>query len=165
MAGLIHNTPGSSLSLVGKSPDSRKYFLSHPNGGNVPVCASFFRSTFSMTKSSIADLTRGKNIDPINVPVKKKPPTAKDHDLDLFFEDLPLMPSHYNRENSSKKYLPRDINSVAQLHRQYKRRQVMEGKDPYKLTKFSDEYNIRNITLYIPVNDQCSICVVNHHEP
>lgn len=91
-------------------------------------------------------------------PIKTKPKDAKDKHLDAFFASLPLMPSHYNRENSQKKYLQSDLTYLAQLYAEYKRRETISGRIPFKITKFSEVFHTQNLALYIPLKDQCIIC-------
>lgn len=86
------------------------------------------------------------------------------HQIDIdflknFFNQLPKLPSHYNRANSSKLYLEPVFKSLSQLYQLYC--ETCKNADRKHLSNktFYCQFNDSNLAIYQPKKDQCDICV------
>lgn len=80
------------------------------------------------------------------------------YDMRQFFDELPLLPSHYCRKNSMKSYLQTDIWSWNQLYLLYTERCNREGKKPLSKFSFLCMKDEKNLAIHIPKKDKCDIC-------
>lgn len=163
LATLINNTSRSDV-IKGTVPDQRTYYLPMRKTKLI-VCAKMFQDTFCVSKASISDMFQGKKKDPLSRPVHVKPRDAKDVALDAFFAGIPLMASHYNRKDSSKLYIQRDITTLAQVYERYVETENAEGRDVFKSSKFNESFHQKNLALYVPLKDRCFVCQANEQEP
>lgn len=79
--------------------------------------------------------------------------------LNSFLNQLPKMPSHYNRQNTSKVYLEPIYRNAAHLYITYKQFCVEKEEQPYARNKFHTEVKSRNIAIHTIKKDMCDICV------
>ena len=145
------------------SPAQRTYYLPL-DSVNVPVCGKLFVDTLSIAKSSLSDMFR-QNKDPTLKSVRTRPTDERDHNLNDFFASVPLMPGHYNRADSDKKYIQRDIETLNDLYVEYENREKAANRKPYQMTKFCEVFKEKNLSLYQPLRDRCGICLSNELDP
>lgn len=80
--------------------------------------------------------------------------------LDEFLSSLPSMESHYCRAQSKKKYLEPMWNSKEELFRFYVNDWCKsKNEEPLSITKFSQMFQDRNLSLFRPKKDECDICM------
>lgn len=137
--------------------DSRKYFLPL-NENQFPVCSLMFTSTLCIDRMFIGRLIKNKIPDQIHRPIRSCPDSLKEAHLNTFFCSLETLPSHYNRLNSSKKYLTRSVESIMQLFNEYKERQESLGYESFGRSKFFEKFNESNLSIYQPLRDRCEQC-------
>lgn len=151
------NSTGNSNIIEGEKKDFRQYFL--PIGTNkVRVCAQLFRDTLSLSKTYICGLFKKPLPCAAQRPIVVRENQQMEKTLQDFFNSLPLMPSHYNRENSNKKYIQRDIESVTTLYSEYKAQQEGKSAQYCQKTKFREAFEKTNIAIFKPIKDRCEKC-------
>lgn len=152
----VVNDPKSN-SIVGCRPDHRTYSLPFIDE-KLTVCSKMFTSTLSVEKTFIFRVFKQKNSVPLMKKVTTRPETQQHQELKQFLALLPTLPSHYNRANSSKKYLARDVESVAELFQIYKKTEEEAGRKPFQRSKFFEEFSNSNYRIYVPLRDRCETC-------
>lgn len=143
--------------VEGEKRDKRSYFLPVGNEQH-QVCAKMFHSTLSLSSWFVMTFFKQPITNPVNKPIVTRRSLSLQDELEMFFKSLPLMPSHYNRENSKKKYIQRDIRSTTALYDEYKKRQENSSRPFFKKSKFHEEFDKANICLYRPLKDRCEKC-------
>jgi len=125
------------------------------------VCKPFFQSTFGITEKQIRNWVV-RAVQKCGIP-RAVVPLVRNVDQDVssverFLDDIPKMPSHYRRSQSSKEYLEPIINSKAQLYKLYAEECAGRNETPLGRTKFNAVLEQKNISLFSPKNDQCDLC-------
>lgn len=126
-----------------------------------PVCQTMFLATFdisvSVIKTSLVKNSpdkRGKHI----INRKRLSPilinSVKDH-----IKQFPLLPSHYCRADSRRKYLDENL-TVAKMHRLYLLTRNTDEPFTATLRQYRDIFNTCfNLSFFRPKKDQCSLCL------
>ena len=142
------------------------------------VCKNFFLATLNLNYSKVryvVDHRSGKNVakrDGRGRKTERTPAQQKNHDLvHEFIRKLPAVPSHYCRSSTSKKYLPQEFISKANVYRVLYQPFVAQKKtqDPtvkeVSLNKFITVFNEYNLSFHQPKKDKCVVCAVNGAAP
>ncbi|KAL4702884.1 hypothetical protein ACJJTC_005795 [Scirpophaga incertulas] len=147
--------------------DSRRNFtlIYHLNNGQetYQVCRNMFVNTlgigYRMVQSWVTDGSHGipvtlknKNT-PVNYMVRSQ--------LELltnFFDSLPKMPSHYNRQNSSKLYLEPVFQTIKDVYKLYLAKCNEARQSSFSRKKFCEVMNSNNISLFKVKKDKCNLC-------
>lgn len=81
------------------------------------------------------------------------------NDAKNYIEDLPVLPSHYNRPQSTRLYIPQDFKTVTNLYRLYVK--YCEDKAITHLSDrlFRNLFSEYNLTFHVPKKDKCKLCV------
>nr|CAI5827869.1 unnamed protein product [Callosobruchus analis] len=92
-----------------------------------------------------------------NVPLK---PKGNEH-LESFLNELPKIPSHYCRSQSSKLYLEPIFKSQKEVFDVYVENCSESKIKPLSLTQFKKFFIKLNIGLFQPKKDQCDLCCMH----
>ena len=161
------------MSTVGEDKASRRKFsrIFHlkKEGESLPVCKEMFISTLAISQQKVnGAINRDKENTGITLAVVKprNPRPAKclkwmDDDitfLDEFFEKVPKVPSHYCRRDTTKTYLYVIFPTLIKLYDVYKARCQAFKKTVFSLSKFSDVFKGKSLSLYKRKKDKCNTC-------
>lgn len=169
-----------AISHVNRVPTQRKTTLNDSRRGETltysltfndckyPVCRTTFLNTIgigsftvqSWTKKGNHAMLMNKNCENLNR-VKNSPHAENIAYLKDFLRQLPKLPSHYNRANSSKLYLEPIFKSLKQLYDLYLEHCKKADKHTVSTKTFYNQFNESNLALYVPKKDQCDICVAH----
>lgn len=136
-----------------------KYHLK-VDGKNLRVCRIFFLNTLCIGRCSVLSwvnkpVTAHNNVMrnfENNISEEKK-------DMNLFFDSLPVMESHYCRAVTQKKYLLPEWRSKQMLYDFYSKDWcATHNVRPLSLRTFHSVFESRNLGLFAPKKDQCEIC-------
>lgn len=149
--------------------NSYKYFISWDDK-TLEVCQQFLLKTLDISQTvmryamkhavqnTCKSDQRGKH-EPVNKTSSEM--TNKIHD---FIRQLPAVPSHYCRNQSSRKYLPQELRNVSFLYRIYIKYEETNGrskKDCVSLKVFRNVFKKDfNLGFHLPKKDKCSLCEV-----
>ena len=159
---------------VSKKGESRRHFSRKYNffieGKNVQVCKKMFLNTHGISEqwvttalsrieetSMVKEDSRGKHGNRPHKLNKNILNSVRDH-IKMF----PVVPSHYIRKNSNKKYLEEGLN-ICKMHRLYLAymQENNSGQQVATLRQYRDIFNTEfNISFFKPKKDQCDRCVV-----
>ncbi|RVE40369.1 hypothetical protein evm_014980 [Chilo suppressalis] len=142
-----------------------KYFINDGEGRR-PVCQQFLLKTLDITQryvnytltnaimGSAKPESRGRI-----VPKNKTSDTVKASAVD-FIKQLPALPSHYCRKDTTKLYLPVEFKNLKNLYRFYKETHASKGVDYLSERLFRDIFNLDfNIGFHVPKKDKCLKCL------
>ncbi|KAF0715046.1 Uncharacterized protein FWK35_00033164, partial [Aphis craccivora] len=73
-----------------------------------------------------------------------------------FLNEIPKVPSHYCRKQSSRLYLPPDL-SIANLYEIYSKKENSEAVNINVFRKISKEFE-PPLAIFLPKKDQCAVC-------
>lgn len=142
-----------------------KYFINEGEGRR-QVCLTFILNTLDITQkflhytlSHASYGTAQEDLRGKHVPPNK---TSKDliDSVKKYIENLPSVPSHYCRKNSSKFYLPQEFKNLTNLYRLYKQNYQTEGKDVVGEKVFKNIFLKEfNIGFHVPRKDKCVKCI------
>lgn len=76
-----------------------------------------------------------------------------------FLDDLPKMPSHYCRKDSSKQYLEFNFESKANLYKLYQEKCISEQRTPLSSSYFSEPFENQHQAIIVPKKEHCNTCV------
>lgn len=132
----------------------------------IKVCQQFFIKTLDISQKLLQYTLRNRNED-ANIPSEdkrgKKEPANKTSAQDTkaiksFIEMLPALPSHYNRANTTKKYLPTELKSMTNVYRLYEKDCVKNNISAVKVKVFMKTIKKYNIGIHAPKKDKCPVC-------
>lgn len=141
-----------------------KYHLKK-DGARFLVCKALFISTLGVTEDEIRDwLSAAPNT--VEIPKSPQPPdktkdtkkTKMFNEAKEFLTEIPKMPSHYCRSETSKLYLESSFTSISEVHREYLKQMSEKGKTSYNITRFTEIFKEMNLALFQPKKDQCDLC-------
>lgn len=147
------------------------YFINEGEGRR-QVCQKFLIATLDITqrylyytltnaqyKLSKTDM-RGKHIPP-----NKTSAQAKDSVIQ-YIKNLPAVPSHYCRKDSTRLYLPQEFKNLSNLYLLYKKDFSSNGKDYVGERVFRNIFTHEfNISFHVPKKDKCLKCVSFKNNP
>lgn len=150
----------------------RNYSLKYTlplQGQKLQVCQRMFLNTLSIGEFTVQSWVRDSNYCNMipykeksnskrNVPLKEEQ-TIQMKFLNNFLDELPKLPSHYNRANTSKLYLEPIIRNMKELTDIYKRQCHENNVTPLSRQVFTRKVNEKNISLHKSKKDKCDICV------
>ena len=160
----------TSVSTVGEGETSRRKFsrIFHlkKEGESLPVCKEIFISTLAISQQKVnGAINRDKENTGNTFAVVKprNPRPAKgfkwmDDDitfLDEFFEKVPKASS---RRDTTKTYLSVIFPTLIKLYDVYKARCQAFKKTAFSLSKFSDVFKGKSLSLYKRKKDKCNTC-------
>ncbi|XP_069357325.1 uncharacterized protein [Maniola hyperantus] len=142
-----------------------KYFINEAEGRRF-VCKQFLAATLNISNKTIYSIVknasggcaredmRGK----CEPPNKTKKPTIDA--VNRFIKNLPAVPSHYCRQDSSKVYLPQEYKNVTNLYKLYKQHYVDQDVDVVSDRIFRKIFQDNfNIGFHVPKKDKCLKCL------
>ncbi|XP_063242587.1 uncharacterized protein LOC134542350 [Bacillus rossius redtenbacheri] len=135
------------------------------DGKVVYVCLQFLMATLGISKKllqySLQNMSILKTAKPDQrgkAPSCMKTPDSASKEVEIFIKDLPAVPSHYNRANSNKRYLPANLNRRL-VYEDYKKYLTEKGKSNFvSLQVFKKIFNKFNIGFHKPKKDKCVTC-------
>lgn len=138
---------------------SYKYRIDVDNGERY-VCRQFLLATLAISKKklqyTLSNCTSMKTAKPDGrgrALSSIKTPEHQINKIESFLKTLPTVPSHYNRANSNKKFLPSGLNRRL-LYEEYKK-----GSTSFvSFEIFKKEFRKYNIGFHKPKKDKCIIC-------
>lgn len=145
---------------------TNEYFLKK-DGVRKKVCKQFLINTMAITVRLLRTVLANKEENKFPVPDQRghhrsynKVSDEQTEKFKEFINSLPLVPSHYCRSSSSKKYLPADVKSFNNVFRMYQKSLGTENKNLIlKKTKFMQLLKKHfNIGIHVPKKDKCSKC-------
>ncbi|CAG9788155.1 unnamed protein product [Diatraea saccharalis] len=147
--------------------DSRRNFtlIYNLNNGqqNYQVCRDMFLNTlgigYRMVQSWVNDSSHGI---PATIKIKDTSVNnvvrSQEDFLSNFLDSLPKMPSHYNRQNSSKLYLEPVLQTIKDVYKLYLVKCNETGQPSFSRKKFSEVMSSKNISLFNVKKDKCNLC-------
>lgn len=147
------------------------YFINEGEGRR-QVCQKFLLHTLDLSQRFVhytvanaeANLSktdmRGKH-----VPANKTTALVKKSVVD-YIQNLPAVPSHYCRKDSTRLYLPQEFKNLTHLYQLYKTDFSSKGKDYVGEKVFKNIFTTEfNITFHVPKKDKCKKCVSFANNP
>ena len=129
------------------------------------VCLKTFSATFGIKPSTIHRWIKESRHGMVRSPAEKKYESkinqsnkTKEDNSRKFLNELPKLPSHYCRKDSSKLYLENTIPNAAKLYDlfiSWCEEQSVEIPSRWLLMQV---FNELNLAFYIPKKDQCDVC-------
>lgn len=108
----------------------------------------------TLVKLTVSQTSGAKNL-------SSKPFAKERQELDRFLDSLPNMESHYCRDTTQKKYLLPEWPTKQSLYEIYKDDWCTERNvRPLSIAAFSEAFEIKNFSLYLPKKDQCEKCAL-----
>lgn len=141
------------------------YFINEGEGKR-QVCLRFMLNTLDLTQKfvhytlshasygSAKEDLRGRHV----------PPNKTTSDLidsvKTYIQNLPAVPSHYCRKNSTRFYLPQEFRNVTNLYRLYKEDYQKQGRDIVGEKVFKNIFSTDfNMGFHVPKKDKCVKCM------
>lgn len=127
------------------------------------VCKLMFLRTLGIGEWTARDWAlKGHHKSPLNVINRNVPlkPVQNKH-LESFLNELPKMPSHYCRSQSSKLYLESIFKSQKGVYDLYVENCTEAKMKPLSISQFKKIYAQMNIGLFQPKKDQCDLCCMH----
>lgn len=149
---------------VSKRQKTRKFYMVK-NGEQIQVCQGFFLATFCISNTVVENIIKKRNDYNIveedrrgkHVPGIKRPDESRASVIE-HISSFPRVPSHYRRKNTSKEYLPHDLN-VSIMYELYVEKCKVEGIEPEKPSFYRNIFhNNFNLSFHTPRNDMCDKC-------
>lgn len=143
------------------------YFLPINQGQNLQVCRTTFLNTLCLGSYTVQSWVK-KSYDKVipcqeiqNTIRVKTPQSGTQRKLQTarnFLDNIPKLPSHYARKETSKLYLEPVYRSLSDLYKQYKKK-CTENEEPL-LSRFTFErlFHEKNLSLYTLKKDMCDTC-------
>ena len=141
--------------------------LPKPNVGAVRVCKVFFLQTLSVSDKMVSTANdklntitgvcvndmRGKHAERKNRISETLKKSARDH-----IESFKCLPSHYCRKDTSKTYLPANLN-LTQMYYMYNKKCTSTNVQPLTLTAYRQIFDTEyNLSFHTPAKDRCDMC-------
>ncbi|KAL4718752.1 hypothetical protein ACJJTC_001895 [Scirpophaga incertulas] len=144
---------------------SFEYYINH-NEDRRKVCQQFLLNTLDITQTyvyyTLTNASQGCSKDDLRgktIPANKTKEQSR-QSVYNFIKNLPALPSHYCRKDSTKLYLPVEFKNQKKLYRIYKDQKTSEGIDVVSekifLNIFKSEFNIG---FHVPKKDKCIKCM------
>ena len=145
----------------------RKYsydFYLKKNDTRIKVCQSLFMATFGLKNETVYRWLGEENVvhgipksPPSGLPGHNRRTKAQEA-AERFLQDIPKIPSHYCRAQSSKTYLETEHTSLRDLYRDFKRQMELSENPVYGISQFTRMFNENNLSFFKPKKDQCDTC-------
>ena len=157
-----------------RKSESHDCFMPSDEGNNVKVCRELFLATFSLKENMFRGWVRDPELhqentdDPelnpqqINIPAAHSRVTSKQKRqlVSQWLEEIPKVPSHYCRANTSRVYVENTFRSVSYMHEVYSAwcRENAPGSEPVSRQIFAEVLDGNKISIHQPRKDQCDTC-------
>lgn len=137
------------------------------NKEKLQVCQGFFLATYNISNTVVQNILKKRNDQNIvdkdkrgkHSPGVKLPEKSRLYIID-HINSFERVPSHYTRKDSSKDYLPGDLN-LTKMYEMYVEKCKNENISPEKLWFYRQIFNTNfNIGFYIPRKDFCDQCYI-----
>jgi len=170
LSALIQTVPVIRKKVTAVKPKkvSRNYFITNTEGEKLRVCLNFFLATFCISHRVIGTCMNSIGLNGLFVGKDKrinhnalnKTSTTKIDFVKEHINSFPRVESHYCRKDTSKLYLPSDLNK-AKMYRLYKHNFCTEKNispvSLYVYSKIFDSFEPQ-LSFFIPKKDQCFLC-------
>lgn len=141
------------------------YFINDGEGRR-QVCSKFLISTLDVTQRyiyyTLTSISQGISKEDGRgrcVPANKTPENVRESAKN-FIKNLPALPSHYCRKDSTRLYLPTEFKNIKNLYRIYKEDRTSKGVDILSEKIFRTIFNTDfNIGFHVPKKDKCLKCL------
>lgn len=169
LSGLIDekNKSTTRTASISSRRQKTRFFYLVKNNEKIQVCQGFFLATYNISNTVVQNIIRKRNDQNIVEKDKrgKHPPGIKlpenskkvicDH-----INSYERVPSHYTRKDTSKEYLPGDLNLI-KMYDMYVEKCREEKLKPEKLWFYRQVFNTNfNIAFHIPRKDLCDTCFI-----
>lgn len=142
-----------------------KYFINEGEGRRY-VCQQFLAATLNISDKTIYSIVKNATWGCAKEDMRGKcepPNKTKESTLDAvkkFIKNLPAVPSHYCRQDSSKVYLSQEFKNMSNLYNLYKKHYVEQGIDVVSERIFRKIFQENfNIGFHVPKKDKCLKCL------
>lgn len=142
-----------------------EYFINDGEGRR-QVCLKFILKTLDLSHKYVyytvsqafhglsKEDQRGKT-----VPANKTTETTRESVI-KFIKNLPALPSHYCRKETTRLYLPVEFKNIRNLYRIYKEDRTRESLDVVSENIFRDIFKKEfNLGFHVPKKDKCLKCM------
>ena len=129
----------------------------------VSVCRQFILDTLCVSERqlrNVLDLSEAPGVVKTDMRGKHGHQKRKFQDAQLddarsFISELPAVPSHYSRQNTTRKYLPTEWRTIHFVYSKY----LDVTIDPISEGRFREIFNNEfNIGFHLPKKDKCEVC-------
>lgn len=143
------------------------YYLPIDESQKLQVCRTTFLNTLSLGSYTVQSWVKRANCGIIpcqeiqNVARVTTPRSGTQRKLltaHSFLDNIPKMPSHYARKESSKLYLEPTFRSLSDLYRKYKEYCALNEEPDISRFTFEKLFHEKNLSLYTLKKDMCDIC-------
>lgn len=139
------------------------YYI-NDNEDHKKVCQKFLLNTLDITQRHLNYIVTNalegmsqKDVRTRHAPDKYTESTKAN--VRKFIESLPACPSHYNRKNSKRMYLPQDFRNLSNLYRIYQNSCKKNEEDIISETLFRKIFNEEyDLGFHSPKKDKCVLC-------
>lgn len=155
-----HRLHNRTKPTVSRRSRSLQYHLKL-NNETVRVCRTFFINTLNIGRRSVLTWVKTPLVANKNATESVKKICPRKQNLNIFFDSLPLMESHYCRSVTKKKYLLPEWRSKKMIFDLYATDWCSTNNvQPLSPSLFYSEFEKRNISLFTPKKDQCEKCAL-----
>ncbi|XP_063232484.1 uncharacterized protein LOC134536622 [Bacillus rossius redtenbacheri] len=133
-------------------------------GKPVPVCRQFFLATLALKKKKVHyTIEHATSINTAKVDERgkseshNKTPDALVKSAEEFISNLPVVPSHYCRKDSNRRYLPSHLNMNI-IYNDYKKGMDETGESAVSFNVFRNSFKLFNLAFHKPKKDKCGLC-------
>lgn len=140
------------------------YFI-NDGEGQAQVCQQFLTCTLDLKQKTLYNTVNNASFGSAKEDMRgkhepqNKTPNLVTEKVRTYIKELPALPSHYCRKNSTRTYLPTEFRNLSNLYRIYKETQLADGNTYAGEKLFKKIFNTEfNIGFHFPRKDKCLKC-------
>lgn len=130
---------------------------------HVPVCKKMFLNTLGLKEWTVHNWLNNATFGTQEALNQTNHPRYKNEEsiqfLRTFLDNLPKLPSHYCRNDTSKLYLEQTFTNFADLFKLYQEHCKTSGQPALSRNTLMKHIKSKNIGIFSPRKDQCDMCV------
>ncbi|XP_069363387.1 ankyrin repeat domain-containing protein 12-like [Maniola hyperantus] len=147
-----------------KRTNTFNYFI-NDGEGQAQVCQQFLTCTLDLKQKTLYNTVNNASFGSAKEDMRgkheprNKTPNLVTEKVRTYIKELPALPSHYCRKNSTRTYLPTEFRNISNLYRIYKETQLANGNAYAGEKLFKKIFNTEfNIGFHFPRKDKCLKC-------
>ncbi|XP_045492428.1 uncharacterized protein LOC123691887 isoform X2 [Colias croceus] len=147
-----------------KRTNTFNYFI-NDGEGQAQVCQQFLTCTLDLKQKTLYNTVNNASFGSAKEDMRgkheprNKTPNLITEKVRTYIKELPALPSHYCRKNSTRTYLPTEFRNISNLYRIYKETQLANGNVYAGEKLFKKIFNTEfNIGFHLPRKDKCLKC-------